>query len=159
MKCSHGKLRASPGIHISEDGNDGLAEVQLSWHLANSSPASMMKYIKHARNILLPTWSPKSSSARYVMSGSMFNRIQTVVHNQTVSILTIPVLAACAILTASFLAANCASAADAIPLLGRQLDDFSAKDYRGRSHSLSEYSESRVVVLAFLGTECPLAKL
>ena len=93
------------------------------------------------------------------MSGSMFNRIQTVVHNQTVSILTIPVLAACAILTASFLAANCVSAADAIPLLGRQLDDFSAKDYRGRSHSLSEYSESRVVVLAFLGTECPLAKL
>jgi len=93
------------------------------------------------------------------MSGPMINRIQTIVHNHTVSILASPVLAASAILTASLFAASFASAADAIPLLGKQLGEFSAKDYRGRPHSLSEYSESRVVVLAFLGTECPLAKL
>lgn len=43
-------------------------------------------------------------------------------------------------------------------LTGQKVTDFSAKDYRGRMHTLSEYSDSKVVVLAFLGTECPLAK-
>jgi len=44
-------------------------------------------------------------------------------------------------------------------LLGRHVEEFSLKDYRGRTHTLSEYADSNVVVLAFLGTECPLAKL
>ena len=51
------------------------------------------------------------------------------------------------------------SAAETANLVGRQVTAFSAKDFRGRTHSLDEYSSSRVVVLAFLGTECPLAKL
>lgn len=37
--------------------------------------------------------------------------------------------------------------------------DFCLQDFRGKEHRLSDYSDSRVVVLAFLGTECPLAKL
>jgi len=42
---------------------------------------------------------------------------------------------------------------------GRAVAEFSLKDYRGAEHSLSDYRDSKVVVLAFLGTECPLAKL
>lgn len=45
-----------------------------------------------------------------------------------------------------------------VDLIG-PIDDFTAEDFRGRKHSLSEYSDSRIIVLAFLGTECPLAKL
>ncbi len=51
------------------------------------------------------------------------------------------------------------SAAESAKLVGRPVAAFSAKDFRGRTHSLDEYSDSKVVVLAFLGTECPLAKL
>lgn len=42
--------------------------------------------------------------------------------------------------------------------LGRQVD-FNLRDYRGRRHTLDEYKDARLVVLAFLGTECPLVKL
>lgn len=52
-----------------------------------------------------------------------------------------------------------ASADETKSLVGRKVDDFSVRDYRGKEHSLSDYSSSKVVVLAFLGTECPLAKL
>lgn len=44
-------------------------------------------------------------------------------------------------------------------LVGTKVDDFSVRDYRGKGHSLSDYESSKVVVLAFLGAECPLAKL
>jgi peroxiredoxin len=44
-------------------------------------------------------------------------------------------------------------------LIGRKVENFSVQDYRGKAHSLSDYASSKVVVLAFLGTECPLAKL
>ena len=50
-------------------------------------------------------------------------------------------------------------AAEAANLVGNRVTAFSAKDFRGRTHSLDEYSDSKVIVLAFLGTECPLAKL
>ena len=42
---------------------------------------------------------------------------------------------------------------------GSVVADFSLKDYRGADRSLDDYRDSKVVVLAFLGTECPLAKL
>jgi len=44
-------------------------------------------------------------------------------------------------------------------LIGQSVGEFSIKDYRGRTHTLSDYASNDVVVLAFLGTECPLAKL
>ncbi len=50
------------------------------------------------------------------------------------------------------------SAADLAPL-GRQIADFSLRDVYGKSHQLSELADRPIVVLAFLGTECPLAKL
>jgi peroxiredoxin len=43
--------------------------------------------------------------------------------------------------------------------LGAKIDDFTLRDYRGREHALSELAASRVVVVAFVGVECPLAKL
>ncbi len=43
--------------------------------------------------------------------------------------------------------------------VGHKIDDFSLRDYRGKTHSLGEFAESKLVVVAFLGTDCPLAKL
>lgn len=63
------------------------------------------------------------------------------------------------LLSSLFLASAPARAADSESLVGKPIAAFSAKDFRGRLHSLDEYGDSDVVVLAFLGTECPLAKL
>lgn len=43
--------------------------------------------------------------------------------------------------------------------LGTQLTSFSLTDYRGREWTLDDLSNHSAVVLTFLGTECPLAKL
>lgn len=43
--------------------------------------------------------------------------------------------------------------------LGRQVENFELQDFRGTHHALSDYQDHKLVVLAFLGTECPLAKL
>lgn len=63
------------------------------------------------------------------------------------------------LLPSLFLSSALTHAADSESLVGKQVTAFSAKDFRGRLHSLDEYSDSDVIVLAFLGTECPLAKL
>ena len=49
-----------------------------------------------------------------------------------------------------------ATAAEETPI-GRRVEDFSLPDFHGQSHSLADY-RGQIVVLAFLGTECPLAK-
>ncbi len=41
--------------------------------------------------------------------------------------------------------------------IGKKVENFSLPDFHGKSHSLDDY-QGKVVVLAFLGTECPLAK-
>ncbi|MBX3437141.1 MAG: redoxin domain-containing protein [Planctomycetaceae bacterium] len=38
------------------------------------------------------------------------------------------------------------------------VESFSLQDYRGQLHSLADYGDHPLVVLAFLGTECPLVK-
>ena len=43
--------------------------------------------------------------------------------------------------------------------LGRKVEDFKLQDYRGAEHALSEITGKQATVIAFLGTECPLAKL
>lgn len=43
--------------------------------------------------------------------------------------------------------------------VGKPIADFQLTDYRGRDVSLADFKESRLVVVAFLGTDCPLAKL
>ena len=62
-------------------------------------------------------------------------------------------------LAALFFGSMPVSAAESTSLVGRKVESFSARDFRGRAHSLDEYADSQIVVLAFLGTECPLAKL
>jgi peroxiredoxin/mono/diheme cytochrome c family protein len=49
-----------------------------------------------------------------------------------------------------------AHAAD-VPL-GRTVADFQLQDFRGKKHALADYRDSKLVVLAVTGTECPLAK-
>ena len=41
---------------------------------------------------------------------------------------------------------------------GKPLDDFRLQDHRGTWHSLSDARGSKLVVIAFIGTECPLAE-
>lgn len=47
----------------------------------------------------------------------------------------------------------------AVSPVGQLVDDFELKDHKGTTYALSAYSEQPIVVLAILGTECPLAKL
>lgn len=42
--------------------------------------------------------------------------------------------------------------------LGQKVQDFEIRDYRGKVHRLSDYSSDKLVVLVFLGTECPLVR-
>lgn len=45
------------------------------------------------------------------------------------------------------------------PVVGRKIADFSLRDYRGKTYKLSDLADKKLVVIAVLGTECPLAKL
>ncbi|MEW4456297.1 redoxin domain-containing protein [Bremerella sp. JC817] len=42
--------------------------------------------------------------------------------------------------------------------IGKQVEGFELKDFRGKTVKLSDFQESPVVVLAFIGCECPVAK-
>ncbi|QDU08122.1 redoxin domain-containing protein [Gimesia aquarii] len=44
-------------------------------------------------------------------------------------------------------------------LLGKKVENFSLKDFRGKTVQLSDTKDQKLVVIAFMGTECPLAKL
>jgi len=43
--------------------------------------------------------------------------------------------------------------------IGRKIDAFKLNDFRGAEHDVSSWKSSEFVVVAFLGTECPLAKM
>ncbi len=43
--------------------------------------------------------------------------------------------------------------------IGKKVDNFTLRDFHGQPYSLDEIGKDKIVVLAFLGTECPLAKL
>lgn len=43
--------------------------------------------------------------------------------------------------------------------IGTTIENFTLSDYRGREYSLEEFADADVIVVAFLGTECPLVKL
>ncbi|MES1213641.1 MAG: redoxin domain-containing protein [Singulisphaera sp.] len=55
------------------------------------------------------------------------------------------------------LIASAAFAADSP--VGMSIKEFKARDYRGHETSLTDFADRQAVVVAFLGTECPLAKL
>ena len=42
--------------------------------------------------------------------------------------------------------------------IGSKVAGFSLRDFRGQNVSLAHVGQDKIVVLAFLGTECPLAK-
>lgn len=44
-------------------------------------------------------------------------------------------------------------------VIGRAIEDFTLRDTYGQPHSLSDFRSAKAVVVAFVGTECPLAKL
>src|SRR5687767_13545454 len=50
--------------------------------------------------------------------------------------------------------------ADAIPALTNEpIQEFALNDFAGAERALSEWKDRPVLVIVFLGTECPLAKL
>jgi peroxiredoxin len=65
------------------------------------------------------------------------------------------------------MAAATAYSAEALPTkeaapqspIGKKIKNFTARDYRGKESSLADFADSKYVVVAFLGVECPLAKL
>src|SRR5688572_1805350 len=40
--------------------------------------------------------------------------------------------------------------------VGKAATDFGLADYRGKKWSLADFRDNRIVVVSFLGTECPL---
>lgn len=78
------------------------------------------------------------------------------------SIASIPL----AIAALAMIAAPCVSRAAETPLkteatspVNSHVANFELQDYRGKTVSLDDVSDAKVVVLVFLGVECPLAKL
>lgn len=51
------------------------------------------------------------------------------------------------------------AAAESVAAAPRKVADFSLNDHAGAKRSLAEWSDKPVLVVVFLGTECPLAKL
>lgn len=47
----------------------------------------------------------------------------------------------------------------AVSPIGRKIDNFTLRDFRGKETSLDEFKDAKAVVVAFLGTECPLVNL
>lgn len=62
-----------------------------------------------------------------------------------------------AVLSLVFVLANAFAAADS--LAGQQIADFTLRDLEGDEISLSDFTHQKVVVVAFVGAECPLVKL
>ena len=68
--------------------------------------------------------------------------------------LLIPVL-----LSAIQIATSCRAVADESSPIGRTVENFRLHNFQGDWRQLDEWRNDRLVVLAFLGTECPLARL
>ena len=63
------------------------------------------------------------------------------------------------LLTVSAQAAETKNAAASNSIVGRKAPDFSLRDQYGKLHALADYAGQKILVLAFLGNECPLARL
>jgi peroxiredoxin/mono/diheme cytochrome c family protein len=78
------------------------------------------------------------------------------------------VLAFCLLMPATHSTGRLAAADDAVKNaadkpsqspIGRQIENFSLRDFRGKEVSLDDFKKAPAVVVAFLGTECPLVNL
>jgi len=70
----------------------------------------------------------------------------------------------CAVLAGSLLversfAKDAVASKDVSARIGEKVGDFNLQDYRGKPFSLADAKDSKVIVVAFLGVECPLSKL
>jgi len=65
-------------------------------------------------------------------------------------------VAVCAVCAVCIIAPNKVGAFDEA---AEPIADFQLRDFRGKLHTLDDFAESKLVVVAFWGTECPLAKL
>ncbi len=64
------------------------------------------------------------------------------------------------VLSVALLMGLAGSAWGAESAVGRKVDPFTLKDFRGKEHSLNDVlAQHKGVAVIFLGTECPLAKL
>jgi len=61
----------------------------------------------------------------------------------------------CALLTSPALSAESAG----VSPVGRKVDNFVLRDFYGKAHALADDKDKKIIVIAFLGTECPLVKL
>ena len=43
--------------------------------------------------------------------------------------------------------------------IGAQVADFSLRDFRGKTHALADFADSKLVVVTFVGCDCPVVKL
>ena len=68
-------------------------------------------------------------------------------------------LALAALAVPSIAAAAAPHVATNSGVVGDKVASFSLKDYRGQPFDLAKAAENKIVVIAILGTECPLAKL
>ncbi len=68
-------------------------------------------------------------------------------------------IASLLLLLLASLSGNQLGAAEIAPKLGEKIADFKLHDYHGKSRSLSDYADKRIVIVYFTDTECPLAKL
>jgi len=64
-----------------------------------------------------------------------------------------------ALVAAAAQAGNKVETGKSVSALGRKVESFSLSDFRGKAHSLKDVQGTKGTVIAFLGTECPLAKL
>jgi peroxiredoxin len=56
--------------------------------------------------------------------------------------------------------AGSACAKEAVePNMGKKVAEFSLSDFRGKAYALADFKDAKLVVVAFLGVECPLSKL
>src|SRR5688572_24425631 len=71
---------------------------------------------------------------------------------------------ACLLFLATFIGRPLVQANETAPktpetLVGHRIDDFTLQDFRGKAHSLADFADKDTLVVYFLGTECPIAKL
>ncbi len=64
-----------------------------------------------------------------------------------------------ALVVASLLCTMPVAAGEQKPAVGNKVGSFTLKDFHGQAYSLDEKAKDKIVVLAFLGTECPLCKV
>jgi len=68
-------------------------------------------------------------------------------------IVLIPFLCMVALFSIALLPINYSST----PSIGDKFENFTLTDYEGNNHSLSDYTESKVIVIMFIATKCPVS--